>query len=624
MELRLQQFIESVQKLSDVRNLDRRNPIIFEMEHPATATKYQVAGSILEPSDLGVPVHTTWIVLDPSSKYYMQALKLRDTTYDVNATDFEAAAGMHLLWTICRTYDDLWEGEQYYTANKGPKGDKGDPGENGVADYDTLIDLLKSRSGSLSISGVDHVGPNSKTAYRVLHTLGETTTEVFVPIVNSTPTDGVEIRGDNVLRVGAVGESQLKLHAYYSPAGVALHAELMVSVAAAQITGLVINGAGSVFEGKTISFTATATFDDGSTKTVVPTWSASTGTISTSGTLTAPSVNADELAVITAVVGGITATKQITVKNLVATGVSIVGAASVEEGKTAQYNLTVAYNDGSTASGVGVWSVVGSAASISAAGMLTANLVAANTNVTVNASASIEGVTLSATKTVTVSNVAAVLYPKFGAGPFTPYGVEFDAFIESLSGTGASPNSKAATYTLDLTGPNVFGWYACPASFGIPNFLDPASNLPYGMDGATNPGISIPATANLLVASFARPLNIAGTVQFSEHSADPTVSDTATNNHVWYNNVNGKLWKKLSSGWSEIGSASKMAALKEGDYFFDGKEAGIYKYTAGAWKLIQYAYEGTGALSVTIDGVAWNVYRTDRGNLGAGNQFIVS
>jgi hypothetical protein len=38
MELRLQQFIESVETLAEIRNLDTWNPIVFQIEHPVNAS----------------------------------------------------------------------------------------------------------------------------------------------------------------------------------------------------------------------------------------------------------------------------------------------------------------------------------------------------------------------------------------------------------------------------------------------------------------------------------------------------------------------------------------------------------------------------------------------------------
>jgi len=83
-----------------------------------------------------------------------------------------------------------------------------------------------------------------------------------------------------------------------------------------------------VNEGTTASYTATATWSDGSTSTVTPTWSTNLGTISTSGVLSAPAVTADQTATVGASYSssGVTrtASKSVTVVNVASTTGAII------------------------------------------------------------------------------------------------------------------------------------------------------------------------------------------------------------------------------------------------------------------------------------------------------------
>jgi len=184
------------------------------------------------------------------------------------------------------------------------------------------------------------------------------------------------------------------------------------TVPAKTLSGISIGGASSVNEGTTSAYTATATWSDGSTTSVTPTWSLSStsyASINSSGALTAGSVAANQTVTVSAsyTSGGITkaATKTVTIANVTATlaGITIGGAASVNEGATALYTATASWSDGTTSSVAPTWSLSGTAyAAINSVGVLTAGSVSANQTVTVNASYAAGGTTKTASKSVVV------------------------------------------------------------------------------------------------------------------------------------------------------------------------------------------------------------------------------
>lgn len=158
MEKRLESFITSVQNLADIRNLDVFNPVVFQMEHPITGTRYTVVGAKLEPSYLGIPLNTTWVVLDPSDDYYLQALCLREFE-DVNVTTKPATPG-GAKWHLARSYDELFALPQTYnqTGVVGPQGEQGIAGPVGPTGEKGELGPV-GPTGEQGPAGVGSIGP---------------------------------------------------------------------------------------------------------------------------------------------------------------------------------------------------------------------------------------------------------------------------------------------------------------------------------------------------------------------------------------------------------------------------------------------------------------------------------
>ncbi len=132
MELQLQKFIESTESIADLRNVSLYNPTFFKIQHPTNATEYTVVASVEEPSNLGVPINTTWVVVDSLSPNFRKALKLVSSS---------PTAPYNMTWIEIRTYDQIFSDPQFYNNGgvgpvgpqgaQGPKGDKGDVGPAG-------------------------------------------------------------------------------------------------------------------------------------------------------------------------------------------------------------------------------------------------------------------------------------------------------------------------------------------------------------------------------------------------------------------------------------------------------------------------------------------------------------
>ncbi len=183
------------------------------------------------------------------------------------------------------------------------------------------------------------------------------------------------------------------------------------------LSSIAIAGPSTVDEGNAAQYTCTATYSDGSTATVVPTWSlnSSYATISSSGLLSAGDVDANQSVTVTANFGGQTDTHTVTINYVVPviTGISISGPTSCDEETTAQYTCTASYSDGSSSVVAPTWSDNSSYVSINGNGLLTAGNVTSDKSVTITAS--FGGMT--DTHTVTISYVAPVVTGITIAGP---------------------------------------------------------------------------------------------------------------------------------------------------------------------------------------------------------------
>ena len=189
----------------------------------------------------------------------------------------------------------------------------------------------------------------------------------------------------------------------------------VVSVPAV-LSSIAVGGPTSVNEGGTGTYTATATWDDGTTTSVTPSWSenSSYATISTGGVLTASAVTSNQTVTVSAsyTSGGVTrtATRTVSIVDVpaVLSSIAVGGPTSVNEGGTGTYTATATWDDGTTTSVTPTWSENSSYATISTGGVLTASAVTSNQTVTVSASYTSGGVTRTATRTVSIVDVPSL------------------------------------------------------------------------------------------------------------------------------------------------------------------------------------------------------------------------
>jgi hypothetical protein len=169
-----------------------------------------------------------------------------------------------------------------------------------------------------------------------------------------------------------------------------------------------------------VQLSATASYSNSTSKVVTPTWTSSNpaaATVSSTGVLSAGSVSVDTPLTLTAsyTENGVTvgASQTVTISAAPATLAAILmsGSSSVQSGGQVLFKVTAAYSDGSsrqvTASG---WTLSNAAlGSVNSRGVLAAGSVTADIPLTVTASYSEGGVNRSASASVTISAIPAVL-----------------------------------------------------------------------------------------------------------------------------------------------------------------------------------------------------------------------
>ncbi len=456
MELRLQKFISSMGVLSDIRNLDPLNPTIFKLEHPVTATLYVTIAAVTEPSHLGIPINTTWVVLDPSNPYYLKALKLKGTPTSVPEEGVEPLPGFNQTWIEITTYDEIFADPQYYDqpggipGPKGDKGDKGDPGTSPVLDYQAIADivagLIQPAAPTLAIAGASNVAEATNSQYianLVVSGVSNPVTAVWSLSVGAR----ASINSAGLLVAQALTDSQpIVLTATYLFGGTTLTATKNITLGAAILTGLSITGVpATLYEGQTFVAVAHASFQGIPDAVVTPVWEItppSAGVITAGGVFTASLVAADTPFTVTATYAEagnpFTATAQGSVINIIPTGVNITGQQTVFESLQATYVATVTRNNGSTTFATVFTLSDPAAGTIDTLGVFTAALVTADTPCTITATYTADGVTVTDTFDITVINLVPTALTISGDSQVFEGGtVQYTAIADSNNGTSA-------------------------------------------------------------------------------------------------------------------------------------------------------------------------------------------
>lgn len=321
----------------------------------------------------------------------------------------------------------------------------------------------------LSISGASSMAEGQLEAYNAKATFSDGTTQTVSPNSWSEDSSITTISGNGYLTAGQVNsDSSVNITASYTYNGLTKQATKSVTVVdmnpPATLVAIAINGPGLIDENSTAQYTATATFSNGSTQTISPSWSenSSVTTVSSGGLLSASEVANDTTVTLSAsyTVGGVTKNANIGVivqntvpaRSLVSLDIS--GASELNENSGSQYVAMASYSDGSSEIVSPTWSENSSVTTISSYGKLSAGEVAANIGVLVSASYQEGGKTVSASKTITVLDLPSTSTPTPTptiTPPPTPTPTTTPTATPSPTPT-PTPNPTSGTITIEFNG----------------------------------------------------------------------------------------------------------------------------------------------------------------------------
>jgi len=285
---------------------------------------------------------------------------------------------------------------------------------------------------SLSISGPSSVNESSTAGYTATAKFSDGSTRTVTSRASWSENSYYASISGGVLTTRSVSSNRtVTITARYSYDGVSRSAQKSVTIVnagtQASLTSLAITGPATVAANSTASYTATASFSNGTTQNVTTgaTWSENStfSTISTGGVLTttAPTTNQAVSVGASYTSGGVTRTASLPVTITAAatqvslTSLAITGPATVAANSTASYTATATFSNGTTQNVTtgATWSENSTFSTISTGGVLTTTAPTTNQTVSVGASYTSGGVTRTATRSVTIT--AATTPPPSGS-----------------------------------------------------------------------------------------------------------------------------------------------------------------------------------------------------------------
>lgn len=403
VDFNLTRFVDSLEYLCDIRNLDPLNPVSVKIQHPISGAEFLVIGSYFEPRQPLVPQKGIWVILDPVSALYKTVQRL--VNFDVNPN---TPAWMY-TWEQVYTYDDLFTYPQSYdlllglrgpqgpAGIQGLKGDKGDVGPIGPKGDIGLTGPqgiqgpvgpqgLKGDTGGQGIQGdVGPVGPQGIQGIQgpsgpqgqqgiqgPVGPVGMVWKDAWLSGTTYNANEAVSYNGSSYISLSGGNQnndpstsplkwSPLALKGATGSTGAtgAAGADAVVDyVQVAEdlkvMTALTITGVASLLENTVSQYTLTAYFSNGTSAVVtIADWTAASGAITTSGNFTAPAVGADTNVLLSASYtykgATLTATKNVFVTNSVAIDqLTIVGPSSVSQSSSTTFTVNAHYTNGTT------------------------------------------------------------------------------------------------------------------------------------------------------------------------------------------------------------------------------------------------------------------------------------
>lgn len=116
MEKRLEDLMKAFNVASDIENLDGSTPILMRKSNPAINKTVSFICSVVEPTQMVLPLNVVWFNFDKSSSFYNTALK-RVSKEAPESGEFEHS------WKPLYYYDEAMEAQYYDEEDQGAIGD---------------------------------------------------------------------------------------------------------------------------------------------------------------------------------------------------------------------------------------------------------------------------------------------------------------------------------------------------------------------------------------------------------------------------------------------------------------------------------------------------------------------
>ncbi len=283
-----------------------------------------------------------------------------------------------------------------------------------------VITLLKRTLVSISITGNNEIAGGETAPYVCTATWSDGTAISVTPSWSLSSTRHASVDADgNVTNRNATETAQaVTLMANYTFGGLTLTASKTITLMNRFLVSIAIAGDNVVATAAVAPFVCSATWSDGATTTVSPTWSLSStqyATMDADGKLTnRNATDNDQTVTLTAscTVGDVTktATKVITLAKRTLTDIAIDGDMTVPTGGVANYVCTATWSYGNATTVTPTWSVAPTTyASVSTTGAVTnQNTTTADQTVTLTASYTLDGTTKTSTKSITLAKKTLV------------------------------------------------------------------------------------------------------------------------------------------------------------------------------------------------------------------------
>ncbi len=300
------------------------------------------------------------------------------------------------------------------------------------------------------------------------------------------------------------------------------------------LTGISVSpSTAALLPGATQVFSAVGVMSDGSNSSVSVTWSATGGSITPSGSYTAPSVAGTSLVIALQQGGTLADTAQVTVSvpPPTLTGVLLTpGSTSLEFGQTQQFTAVGQLNDGTTTTIPITWTATGG--TVNASGLFTAGSTAGSFRVIAR---SANGLADTSAVTVTAPTIASIA--------LTPPTVSLQSGqVQQFTATatlsnGGSQTNPALTWTATGGAVNSSGLYTAGATAGTFRVIAASSNGKADTSAIT---VTTPTITALSVTPVSVSLTTGQTQQFSVSAtlsngltqSNPTVTWSATGGTV--------------------------------------------------------------------------------------------